>query len=46
MLAEDVTVGCKDRPDIGWITTLAGTAFSVVWREGFCGAILGSPVSC
>lgn len=46
MLAADVTVGCKDRPDMGWITTLAGTAFSAAWREGFCGAILGSPVSC
>lgn len=26
----DVTVGCKDRPEMGWMTTLAGTVLSGV----------------
>lgn len=26
----DVTVGCKDRPEMGWRTTLAGTVLSGV----------------
>lgn len=26
----DVTVGCKDRPGMGWMTTLAGTVLSWV----------------
>ena len=24
----EVTVGCNDRPEIGWMTTLAGTVLS------------------
>lgn len=26
----EVTVGCKDRPEMGWMTTLAGTVLSAV----------------
>lgn len=33
----DVTVGCKDRPEMGWMTTLAGTVLSEVCPV-FCGA--------
>lgn len=40
----DVTVGCKDRPEIGWMTTLAGTVLSDVCRELFWEAVLDSPV--
>lgn len=35
ILAEDVTVGCKDKLDKGCITTFAGTELSAVWREVF-----------
>lgn len=42
----DVTVGCKDRPEMGWMTTLAGTVLSCVCRVPFWGARPGSPGSC
>lgn len=42
----DVTVGCRDRPGMGWMTTLAGTVLSGVCRELPCGARPGSAVSC
>lgn len=32
----DVTVGCKDRPGMGWMTTLAGTELSDACAEAFC----------
>lgn len=39
-------VGCKDRPEMGWMTTLAGTVPSGACRELPCEAKPGSPVSC
>lgn len=29
----DVTVGCRDRPGMGWMTTLAGTVLIGVCKE-------------
>lgn len=41
----EVTVGCKDRPAMGWMTTLAGPAPSAAGRELPCGAPPASPAS-
>lgn len=40
----EVTVGCRDRPEMGWMRTPAGTAPSAV-GEPLCGAEPGSPAS-
>lgn len=42
----EVTVGCRDRPEMGWMTTLAGTVLSGVCRELPCGVRPVSEVSC
>lgn len=48
----DVTVGCRDRPGMGWMTTLAGTVLSKAWVRscpalpGSCCQLLSSRLPC